>query len=111
MVNEKSKTEIYMYVFGAPWCGNCKRLHPILQKMIEDEQLTDNILIASDKCKFINIDDVPEDKTDDITMLPTVYVFDASTDDKICSFVGYHDKRWISNFISEFLSNEEENDK
>ena len=51
-----SKNESVLVDVGAPWCGPCKKMEPII-KEIEQENIFDQVI-------FINIDDIDKDLRD-----------------------------------------------
>jgi thioredoxin 1 len=55
--------------FWAPWCGYCKRLSPVLDRL--SAKMGDEIPIGK-----VNVDEQPElEERFDISILPTLYLF------------------------------------
>ena len=55
--------------FWAPWCGSCKRLNPVLDRLAD--KLGDRLPIAK-----INIDEEPELPQEyEVDLIPTLYLF------------------------------------
>jgi thioredoxin 1 len=55
--------------FWAPWCGYCRRISPVLDRL--SEKLGTEISIAK-----INVDDEPElEDRFDVSVIPTLYLF------------------------------------
>jgi len=80
--------------FGAPWCGPCKMLNPVLDEL--KEEMTD--------VEFESVDvDVDQDKAIEfgVMSVPTVFfIKDGETVDK---FVGYLPKEVIKEKIEAHL--------
>ncbi len=65
LIKEK---ELLLFVFGAPWCGGCRMLMPVL-KIVEDE--LPELTVAG-----INVDEFQEISAKyDIQAIPTLVLF------------------------------------
>ena len=86
----KQTNDTYLFDFWAPWCGPCKVMNPILEKLSADSDL------ASIKFGQINVDDEIELATEfNVTGIPNFILmrFDSQTQKytTIKSFVGVQD--------------------
>lgn len=55
--------------FWAPWCGHCKRLSPVLDRL--SEKLGDEVIIGK-----VNIDEEPGlAEKFEVSVIPTLYLF------------------------------------
>jgi thioredoxin 1 len=70
--------------FWAPWCGPCKMLGPILEKVAED--MGDKVLIAK-----VNVDDSPKlAEKFGIRSIPAIFIL--KNGETVNQFIGLQDK-------------------
>lgn len=107
--NNSNKRRIFLWVFGASWCGNCRRLEPIMKKVIEVGSNTPDydFEIVPEKCLHWDTEEgIGMQYADqlEVGMLPTVFVFDSDTTDKLGSFTGLKSYGWIMKWLEEVTS-------
>ena len=94
--NEVLKSEIPVLVdFWAPWCGPCKMLGPILEKVAEE--IGDKALVVK-----VNVDDSPNlAKKFEVRSIPAVFLLkDGET---VNQFIGVQDKGKLVEAINKAL--------
>ena len=70
--------------FWAPWCGPCKMLGPILEKVAEE--LGDKVLIAK-----VNVDDSPKlAQKFEVRSIPAIFIL--KNGETVNQFIGLQDK-------------------
>lgn len=92
--------EIKVYKFWAPWCGPCKMLAPVFQRVKEEN---------SDKCDFIEVN-ADEDENEELIMkfgvrnIPTIIVYDEPNDKVLSMLSGLMNHDTLSKALVEALS-------
>jgi putative thioredoxin len=101
-VIEKSKTVPVVVDLWAPWCGPCKTLGPIIEKVVDD---TDG-KVALVK---VNVDENPAiSQAFRVQSIPAVY---ALRDGQVVDgFVGAYPEPEVTRFVESLLPTEEENE-
>ncbi len=80
--------------FSAPWCGYCRRIDPVLDKLADSRK---DLLIVR-----INVDDEPElARREQIEVVPTMVVYQDGYD--LGSIVAPESKARIEEFLREAL--------
>lgn len=80
--------------FSAPWCGYCRRIDPVLDKLADSRK---DLLIVR-----INVDDEPElARREQIEVVPTMVVYQDGYD--LGSIVAPESKARIEEFLQEAL--------
>lgn len=83
-----------MVDFWAPWCGYCRRIDPVLNKLADSRE---DVLIVK-----INIDEEPElARQERIEVIPTLVVYKEGYD--LGSIVAPESKAGIESFLAETL--------
>ncbi len=83
-----------MVDFWAPWCGYCRRIDPVLNKLADSRE---DVLIVK-----INIDEEPElAQQERIEVIPTLVVYKEGYD--LGSIVAPESKARIESFLAETL--------
>ncbi|MCD4847231.1 MAG: thioredoxin [Candidatus Aegiribacteria sp.] len=95
-----AKDKIALIDFGAPWCGPCKMIEPVLETLAEEMNDTVNFYA-------VNVDENPsESSTFGVRGVPTLIVFHDGQE--IDRMVGYRDadslKTQLSNLAESKLS-------
>lgn len=80
--------------FSAPWCGYCRRIDPVLDKLADDRK---DILIVK-----VNVDEEPElARRERIEVIPTMVLYQDGYD--MGSIVAPESKASIEGFLREAL--------
>ena len=83
--------------FWAPWCGYCRRIGPVYEKIAE--AYGENIIVAK-----VNVDEEPQlSEEERIEVLPTLVLYKKG--EAIGSVVAPESKAAIERFINETLEN------
>lgn len=81
--------------FWAPWCGPCKLIGPIIDKIAEKVQ-------GKIKIYKVNVDENPEISSEyNILSIPTVIIFKNGKKEK--EFVGVQSEKVFDEALSEYL--------
>jgi putative thioredoxin len=99
-VMEASKERPVVVDFWAPWCGPCRALAPILEKVIADQQGA--VVLAK-----VNIDEAPElANRFQVQGIPLVIAFRQGQ--PVAEFDGARPETFVRQFIQQILPNETE---
>ena len=91
-----SSGEVMLVDFWAPWCGYCRRLNPVYDKIAE--QYGDRVVIAK-----INIDEEPRlADREQIELIPTLVLY--RDGQALGSLVAPQSKALVDDFLKENLS-------
>nr|XP_023660001.1 protein disulfide-isomerase-like [Paramormyrops kingsleyae] len=91
--------------FYAPWCGHCKELEPIWQKLGEKYKDHESIIIAKMDSTANEVDSF------DVSGFPTIKYFPAGSERKIVDYNGNRDLETFSRFLEHEGQLPEESDE
>jgi len=101
-VLERSKQVAVVVDLWAPWCGPCKTLGPIIEKVIDETG--GQVVLAK-----VNVDENPQvSRAFQVQSIPAVY---ALKDGKVVDgFIGAHPESAVRTFVQSLLPTEEESE-
>ena len=98
-VLERSENTLVIVDLWAPWCGPCKSLGPILEKVIEDTN--EKVVLAK-----VNIDENPGVAgAFKVQSIPAVFAI--QNKDVVSSFIGAQGEEAVREFVQQLLPSEE----
>ncbi|XP_037938554.1 thioredoxin domain-containing protein 5 homolog [Teleopsis dalmanni] len=104
--DEEMQKNNHFVMFFAPWCGHCKRLHPLWEQLAEIMNVKDAPTVIISKVDCTEHQDLCNEH--EVTGYPTLRFFKRGETGSI-KFKGTRDMPAITDFINQQLNREDEN--